>query len=159
MCGDINGIAIRSRCCCKRVIWLQGREEGGGRRRGGCCCCHVLEICADQCKDRRRRWGREGEIEKRRLKIDLTRGNYDSKRGVCTFESGSWPGLKKKKKNSLSFQEEALFVCKGVCQVIGSLHVTHPLLPPFLSLSLSPPPSSPSLALYSRCKRIDYFKY
>lgn len=132
---------------------------GGGRRRGGCCCCHVLEICADQCKDRRRRWGREGEIEKRRLKIDLTRGNYDSKRGVCTFESGSWPGLKKKKKNSLSFQEEALFVCKGVCQVIGSLHVTHPLLPPFLSLSLSPPPSSPSLALYSRCKRIDYFKY
>lgn len=30
MCGDINGIAIRSRCCCKRVIWLQGREEGGG---------------------------------------------------------------------------------------------------------------------------------
>lgn len=132
---------------------------GGGRRRGGCCCCHVLEICADQCKDRRRRWGREGEIEKRRLKIDLTRGNYDSKRGVCTFESGSWPGLKKKK-NQPFISGRSSICLQGCLSGYWVSTRDSPPPPPFpLSLSLSPPPSSPSLALYSRCKRIDYFKY
>lgn len=54
------------------------------------------------------------------------------------FESG--PGLAlKKKKTAFHLKEEALFVCQGVCQVIGSLHVT----PPPLSLPLLPPPSCP----------------
>lgn len=119
---------------------------GGGRREEerGCCCCHVLEICADQCKDRRRRWGREGEIEKRRLKIDLTRGNYDSKRGVCTFESGSWPGFKKKKKQP--FISGRSSICLQGC-LSGYWVSTRDSPPPppssplsSLSLSLHPPP-------------------
>lgn len=60
------------------------------------------------------------------------------------LESGPGPALKKKK-TAFHLKEEALFVCQGVCQVIGSLHVTPPSL---FSLSLLPLPLALTGALY-----------
>lgn len=102
----------------------------------------------NQYNDRCRQWGEGGGWSRlKRLKIDLTSTDDDGEvRRV--FEEKKKDLISKKRGG----KKRCLFA-GGVCQVIGSLHVTTSIL------SLPSPSRSSSLALYSCCKCIDYFKY
>ena len=73
MCGDIKAAAIRA-VCDEKAIWLK--------------LCRLPSRIENLCAiNKLIRAGKGKEIEKR-LKIDLTCGNYDSRRGLCMSESG-----------------------------------------------------------------------